>query len=63
MLESALKDDPTNLVAHFRLSTIYRRAGRAADAQRELDTFNHYQEVKTKLGKIFKQLAIPAGRM
>ena len=63
LLESAIKDDPTNLAAHFRLSTIYRRAGRAADAQRELDTFNHYQEVKNKLGKIFKQLALPSGPM
>lgn len=63
LLESAIKDDPTNLAAHFRLSTLYRRAGRAADAQRELDTFNHYQDVKNKLGKIFKQLALPSGPM
>ena len=63
LLESAIKDDPTNLVAHFRLSTIYRRAGRAADAQRELDTFHHYEDVKNKLGKIFKQLALPSGPM
>ena len=61
LLESAIKDDPTNLAAHFRLSTIYRRAGRAADAQHELDAFNHYQDVKNKLGKIFKQLALPPG--
>jgi tetratricopeptide (TPR) repeat protein len=63
LLESAVKDDPTNLVAHFRLSTLYRRAGREADAQRELDTFNHYQDVKGKLGKVFKQLAGPLGPM
>ena len=63
LLESAVKDNPTNLVAHFRLSTLYRRAGRTADAQRELDTFNHFQDVKSKLGKIFKQLAGQSGRM
>ena len=59
LLESAVKDDPTNLVAHYRLSTLYRRAGRMADAQHELDTFHHYQDVKDKLGKIFKELSGP----
>ena len=63
LLESAVKDNPTNLVAHFRLSTLYRHAGRTADAQRELDTFNHYQDVKNKLGKVFKQLAGQSGRL
>ena len=32
LLESAVKDDPTNIVAHYRLSGLYRRAGRTADA-------------------------------
>jgi tetratricopeptide (TPR) repeat protein len=56
LLESAVNDDPTNIVAHYRLSGLYRRAGRTADAQRETATFHHYQDVKDKLGKIFKQL-------
>jgi tetratricopeptide (TPR) repeat protein len=60
LLESAIKDDPTNIVAHYRLSALYRRAGRAADAQREMDTFHHYQDVKDKLGEVFKELAGPA---
>lgn len=59
LLEDAVKDDPTNLVAHYRLSMLYRRAGRTAEAQREMDTFQHYQGVKDKLGQIFKQLAAP----
>lgn len=57
LLESAVKDDPTNLVAHYRPSMLYRRMGRTADAQRETDTFQHYKEVKDRLGKVFKQLA------
>jgi len=60
LLEGALKDDPTNVVAHYRLSTLYRRAGRAADSQHELDTFHHYQDLKDRLGKTFKQLSGPA---
>lgn len=60
LLESAIKDDPTNLVAHYRLSVLYRRIGRTAEAQRETDTFHHYKEVKDRLGKVFKQLAGPS---
>lgn len=57
LLETALKDDPTNIVAHFRLSTLYRRAGRTADSDRELEAFHHYQDVKSRLGNVFKDLA------
>ena len=57
LLESAIRDDPTNVVAHFRLSGLYRRAGRTADAERELKTFQHYQKVKDELGKVFKDMA------
>ena len=59
LLESAVKDDPTNIVAHYRLSALYRRAGRTADAEREMDAFHHYSEIKQKLGKIYKNLAAP----
>jgi tetratricopeptide (TPR) repeat protein len=60
LLEGALKDDPTNVVAHYRLSMLYRRAGRTADSDREAEAFHHYEELKDKLGKIFKQMAGPS---
>ena len=63
LLESAIKDDPTNIVAHYRLSALYRRAGRTVDAQREMDTFHHYKDVKDKLGKVFKDLTLPSRPM
>jgi tetratricopeptide (TPR) repeat protein len=63
LLENALKDDPTNIVAHYRLSMLYRRAGRTAESQRETDAFHHYQELKDKLGKTFKQFAGQANPM
>ncbi|MES1258358.1 MAG: tetratricopeptide repeat protein [Acidobacteriota bacterium] len=55
LLESAVQHDPTNLVAHFRLSSFYRMAGREADADREMASFRHYQEIRNKLGKTFRQ--------
>ena len=63
LLESAVKDDPTNTVAHYRLSVLYRHAGRTADADREMDTFHHYKDVKDKLSNVFKNLAGPASPM
>jgi len=60
LLETAVKDDPTNIVAHFRLSGLYRRAGRTADSDREMEAFHHYQNLKDKLGKVFKGLSGPA---
>ena len=63
LLEAAIRDDPTNIAAHFRLSNLYRRAGRQADADRELEQFHHYQDVKEKLGKVFRQMASPVHPM
>jgi cytochrome c-type biogenesis protein CcmH/NrfG len=62
LLESALKDDPTNMTAHFRLSGLYRRAGRTSDAEREMEAFRRYQEVKDRLSKVLKHLAGPANK-
>ena len=63
LLENAVKDDPTNMTAHYRLSILYRRAGRTAEAQHELDQFQHYKELRDKLGKVFKNLAAPNNPM
>ena len=60
LLESAVKNDPTNMTAHYRLSVLYRRAGRAADADREMSEFKHYNELEMKLGHVFQQVRTPA---
>ena len=62
LLESAVKDDPTNIVAHYRLSVLYRRAGRVAEAQQQMNEFNHYRELKDKLGQVFHQFQITPDR-
>jgi tetratricopeptide (TPR) repeat protein len=56
LLESAIQDDPTNIVAHYRLSVQYRRAGRTADAQHQMDEYNHYKGLKDKLGQVYQQV-------
>jgi cytochrome c-type biogenesis protein CcmH/NrfG len=59
LLESAIKDDPTNIVAHYRLSGLYRRSGRLADAKHEMDQYTHYKGLKDKMGEVFKQVSAP----
>ena len=56
LLESAIQDDPTNIVAHYRLSVQFRRLGRTADAQHQMDEYTHYKGLKDKLGQVFQQV-------
>ncbi len=53
LLLHALEIDPTSATAHFRLSTLYRQSGRAADAQRELEEYKKYSEMKEKLRAVY----------
>ena len=59
LLEDAVKEDPTDIIAHYRLSLLYRQAGRAADAKREMEAYIHYKDLKQKLGKVFVGMQPP----
>jgi tetratricopeptide (TPR) repeat protein len=56
LLQHALQLDPTSGVAHFRLSTIYRQTGRAADAKHELEEYQKYNKMKEKLREVYHDL-------
>jgi tetratricopeptide (TPR) repeat protein len=56
LLQHALQLDPTSAVAHFRLSTIYRQTGRAADAKHELEEYRKYKGMKEKLREVYGDL-------
>ena len=58
LLEHALQIDPTSALAHFRLGTLYRQAGRPEDAKRELDEFQKYKDIKEKLGEIYREMRL-----
>ncbi len=62
LLEQAVKLDPTNAVAHFRLSTLYRKMGRAADADRELAEYQKYKAMKEKLRETYRQMRLEPGK-
>jgi len=58
LLEQAAKLDPTNAVAHFRLSTLYRKTGRTDDANRELEDYQKYKAMKEKLREMYHQMRL-----
>jgi tetratricopeptide (TPR) repeat protein len=60
LLQRAVELDPTNAVAHFRLSTLYRHAGKEADAKREFELYQKYKDMKSKLSNLYKQMSTPA---
>jgi Tfp pilus assembly protein PilF len=59
LFERAIELDPTNYVAHYRLSTIYRQAGRTDDAKQQAAEYLKYKQMKSKLEKIFHDMRLP----
>jgi cytochrome c-type biogenesis protein CcmH/NrfG len=56
LLESAIKADPSNIAAHYRLNVLYRSAGRTAEAQHEMDQYTHYKALKDKMDDVLRQM-------
>lgn len=62
LLERAVQLDPTSAAAHFRLSTLYRNAGRTDDAKRELAEYLKYKKMQSDLSAIFKEMRLPPAK-
>lgn len=58
LLLRALQLDPTSALAHFRLATLYRQAGRTADAKRELEEYQKYKKMKEDLRDIYHNMGV-----
>lgn len=58
LLEPLVAADPTNVVAHFRLSTAYRKLKRPADAKREMDDYQKYKDIKEKMRAVYKEMRL-----
>jgi len=56
LLEHALQVDPSSAVGHYRLSTLYRQAGRTADAKREMEEYQKYKRMKEQLRDIYREM-------
>jgi tetratricopeptide (TPR) repeat protein len=58
LLQRAIQLDPTIAVAHYRLSILYRNAGRTADAQHELEAYRQYKQMKEKLRGVYREMRL-----
>jgi tetratricopeptide (TPR) repeat protein len=63
ILERSVKLEPTDASAHYRLSALYREAGRSEDAKRELAQFQKYKQMKEKLQAIYKEMQIQPAQL
>ena len=59
LLEQVIAADPSNYLAHFRLSTVYRKLHRPDDVKRELEAYTRYKDMHEKLTSIYKTLDSP----
>ncbi len=58
LLERAVRIDPTHAVARYRLAALYRSAGRAEDARRELEEFQKYKQMKERLKQVYSDMRL-----
>lgn len=58
LLERLVAADPTNVVAHYRLSTAYRKLKRPDDAKRELEAYQKYKDIKEKMRAVYKEMRL-----
>lgn len=57
LLEKVIAADPTNYLAHFRLSAVDRKLHRTEDMQRELDAYKKYKDMREKLKTIYQKMS------
>ncbi len=62
LLERAVQIEPTHAVAHYRLAALYRSAGRAEEARRELAEFQKYKQMKERLKQIYSDMRLRPGK-
>jgi tetratricopeptide (TPR) repeat protein len=62
LLQQVETADPTNILAHYRLSVVYRKLKRPDDVKRELELYQRYKQEREKLKNVYQQmrLATPA---
>src|SRR6266404_3384420 len=58
LLEDTVKLEPTNATAHYRLATVYRKMGRTDDANREMELYKKFKDMKDKLRALYKELQV-----
>lgn len=58
VLEKSIQLDPTNASAHYRLATLYRKKGRAADATTQLEDYQRLYQLRKKLDTLYREMRL-----
>jgi tetratricopeptide (TPR) repeat protein len=58
LLERAAQIEPSNYIAHFRLSTLYRQQGRTEEAKQQVELYLRYKQMYEKLEKIIHDMRV-----
>ena len=64
LLQQAIGNEPMNMLAHFRLSNVYRRLHRPDDAKRELAEYEKLKTMKDNLRSVYDTMRLdsPQGK-
>ena len=57
-LKKAAQLEPFTAVTHYRLSLVYRAAGRTLDAQKELAEFQRLKDMKERLKQVYQEMRL-----
>lgn len=60
LLQQVIKADPTNVLAHYRLSAVYRRLRRPEDSKREVTEYERLKSLKEKLRTVYEGMRASA---
>jgi tetratricopeptide (TPR) repeat protein len=63
LLERAVEIDPSNYVAHYRLSTLYRRQGKTVEAKQQVELYLRYKGMHEKLEKIVHDMRVSSSQV
>lgn len=56
LLEQVEAADPSNSLAHYRLSVVYRKLKRPDDVKRELELYQRYKDEREKLKAVYQNM-------
>lgn len=59
LLEQVVAADPTNFLAHYRLSVVYRKLHRPDAVERELAAYKKYKDIHEKLTSVYQKMDAP----
>ena len=64
LLQQAINNDPMSMLAHFRLSAVYRRLHRPDDAKREIAQYEKLKSMKDNLRNVYDTMRLdsPQGK-